>query len=204
MRRIRARNGRIVVVAGPVVIHTGGGRHLAELIRNGYVQALLAGNALAVHDMETNLHGTSLGVDLNRGLGFQGGHRHHLTAINTIRAAGSIKDAVDAGTVTEGVMFECVKAGVPFALAGSIRDDGPLPDTMMDLLEAQAAYARLIEGADLILMLSTMLHAHRHRQHDACGGAFGVRRHQSRRRHQARRSGQCRIHGHRHRCSDCS
>ena len=159
MRRIRARNGRIVVVAGPVVIHTGGGRHLAALVRNGYVQALLAGNALAVHDMETNLHGTSLGVDLNRGLGVQGGHRHHLTAINTIRAAGSIKDAVDAGTVTQGVMFECVKAGVPFALAGSIRDDGPLPDTMMDLLEAQAAYARLIEGADLILMLSTMLHA---------------------------------------------
>ena len=159
MRRIRARNGRIVVVAGPVVIHTGGGRHLAALIRNGYVQALLAGNALAVHDMEANLHGTSLGVDLNRGLGVQGGHRHHLTAINTIRAAGSIKDAVDTGTVTEGVMFECVKAGVPFALAGSIRDDGPLPDTMMDLLEAQTAYARLIEGADLILMLSTMLHA---------------------------------------------
>ena len=159
MRRIRARGGRIVVVAGPVVIHTGGGRHLGALIRNGYVQALLAGNALAVHDIETNFYGTSLGVDLNRGLGVQGGHRHHLTAINRIRAAGSIEAAVEAGAVTGGVMYECVKAGVPYALAGSIRDDGPLPDTMMDLLDAQAAYARMIEGADLILMLSTMLHA---------------------------------------------
>ena len=159
MRRIRARNGRIVVVAGPVVIHTGGGRHLAALIQAGFVQALLAGNALAVHDIETNLYGTSLGVDLNRGLGVQGGHRHHLTAINRIRAAGSIEAAIEAGVVTGGVMYECVKAGVPYALAGSIRDDGPLPDTLMDLVEAQAAYARLIEGADLILMLSTMLHA---------------------------------------------
>ena len=159
MRRIRARNGRIVVVAGPVVIHTGGGRHLAALIRAGFVQALLAGNALAVHDIETNLYGTSLGVDLNRGLGVQGGHRHHLTAINRIRSAGSIEAAVGAGVVTGGVMYECVKAGVPYALAGSIRDDGPLPDTLMDLVEAQAAYARLIEDADLILMLSTMLHA---------------------------------------------
>ena len=159
MRRIRARKGRIVVVAGPVVIHTGGGRHLAALIEAGYVQALLAGNALAVHDIETNLYGTSLGVDLNRGLSVQGGHRHHLTAINRIRAAGSIEAAAEAGIVTAGVMYECVRAGVPYALAGSIRDDGPLPDTMMDLVEAQAAYARLIEGADLILMLSTMLHA---------------------------------------------
>ena len=159
MRRIRARDGRIVVVAGPVVIHTGGGRHLGALIRNGYVHALLAGNALAVHDIETNFYGTSLGVDLNRGLGVQGGHRHHLTAINRIRAAGSIQAAVETGAVSRGVMYECVKAGVPYALAGSIRDDGPLPDTMMDLLEAQAAYAELIEGADLILMLSTMLHA---------------------------------------------
>ena len=159
MRRIRARGGRIVVVAGPVVIHTGGGRHLAALIEAGYVQALLAGNALAVHDIETDLYGTSLGVDLNRGLGVRGGHRHHLTAINRIRAEGSIGAAVDAGVITGGVMYQCVKAGVPFALAGSIRDDGPLPDTMMDLVEAQAAYAQLIEGTDLVLMLSSMLHA---------------------------------------------
>ena len=159
MRRIRARDGRIVVVAGPVVIHTGGGPHLAALIRAGYVQALLTGNALPVHDLETNLFGTSLGVDLNRGTGVQGGHRHHLKTINRIRAAGSIAQAVESGIVTGGIMYECVKAGVPYALAGSIRDDGPLPDTEMDLVAAQASYARLIEGADLILMLSTMLHA---------------------------------------------
>ena len=159
MRRIRARGDRIAVVAGPVVIHTGAGRHLEALIRAGYVQALLSGNALAVHDIETNLFGTSLGVDLNRGTGVQGGHRHHLNAINRVRAAGSIEAAVHSGIVTGGVMYECVKAGVPYALAGSIRDDGPLPDTQMDLIEAQAAYARLIEGAELILMLSTMLHA---------------------------------------------
>ena len=159
MRRIRARDGRIAVVAGPVVIHTGGGPHLAALIRAGYVQALLTGNALPVHDLETNLFGTSLGVDLNRGTGVQGGHRHHLKTINRIRAAGSIAQAVEDGIVNGGIMYECVKAGVPYALAGSIRDDGPLPDTEMDLVDAQASYARLIEGADLILMLSTMLHA---------------------------------------------
>ncbi len=159
IRRIRARDGRIVVVAGPVVIHTGGGPHLAALIRGGYVQALLTGNALPVHDLETNLFGTSLGVDLNRGTGVQGGHRHHLNTINRIRAAGSIARAVEDGIITGGVMYECVKAGVPYSLAGSIRDDGPLPDTEMDLVAAQASYARLIEGADLILMLSSMLHA---------------------------------------------
>ena len=159
MRRIRARKGRIVVVAGPVVIHTGAGPHLAKLIRNGYVQALLAGNALAVHDIETNLFGTSLGVDLKRGLGVQGGHQHHLKASNRIRQAGSIQEVVAAGIVDEGVMYECVQAQVPYVLAGSIRDDGPLPETVMDLIDAQTAYADAIRGADMILMLSSMLHA---------------------------------------------
>ena len=159
MRRIRDRHGRIVVVAGPVVIHTGGGRYLADLVREGYVQALLAGNALAVHDLEANLYGTSLGVDLVRGAAVRGGHRHHLRAINRIRAAGSIAAAVESGLIDGGVMFECVRRGVPFELAGSIRDDGPLPDTRMDLIAAQAAYAHQLKGADLILMLSTMLHA---------------------------------------------
>lgn len=159
MRRVHARGGSIVVVAGPVVIHTGGGEHLAELIRTGYVQALLTGNALPVHDMEANLYGTSLGVDLRRGAGVRGGHRHHLRTINRIRAAGSIAEAVRQGVVTGGVMAECVQAGVPYVLAGSIRDDGPLPDTQMDMIAAQAAYQRQIEGADLVLMLATMLHA---------------------------------------------
>lgn len=159
MRRLRARKGRIVVVAGPVVIHTGGGPHLAELIRTGFVSALLTGNALPVHDIETSLFGTSLGVDLARGVGVSGGHQHHLRAINAVRAAGSIEAAVRSGVVTSGVMYECVQAGVPYVLAGSIRDDGPLPETLMDLTAAQAAYARAVEGADLILMLSSMLHA---------------------------------------------
>ena len=159
MRRIRARGGRIVVVAGPVVIHTGGGAHLAKLVRNGYVQALLTGNALPVHDMETHLFGTSLGIDLRRGAGVRGGHRHHLRTINRIRAAGSIADAVRQGVVTGGVMAECVNADIPYVLAGSIRDDGPLPDTQMNLIAAQAAYAQQIEGAELVLMLATMLHA---------------------------------------------
>ena len=159
MRRARAQGGRIVVVAGPVVVHTGGAPHLAQLVRDGYVQALLGGNAVAVHDMETALYGTSLGVDLQKGAGVRGGHRHHLRTINRVRAAGSIAAAVESGLIGSGIMYECVCANVPFALAGSIRDDGPLPDTEMDLLKAQADYARLLAGADLVLMLATMLHA---------------------------------------------
>jgi lysine-ketoglutarate reductase/saccharopine dehydrogenase-like protein (TIGR00300 family) len=159
LRRIRDQGGKVVVSAGPVVIHTGGSEHLNRLIREGYVHALLGGNAIAVHDIEQSLMGTSLGVDMKRGLSVQGGHRHHLKAINTIRRCGSIANAVEQGVLCSGVMYECVKHNVPFSLAGSIRDDGPLPDTKMDLIEAQAEYARLIEGADLILMLSSMLHS---------------------------------------------
>jgi lysine-ketoglutarate reductase/saccharopine dehydrogenase-like protein (TIGR00300 family) len=159
LRRIRDRGGKVAVVAGPVVIHTGGSEHLNQLIREGYVHALLGGNAIAVHDIEQSLMGTSLGVDMQRGVSVHGGHRHHLKAINTIRRCGSIANAVEQGVLRSGVMYECVKNNVPFSLAGSIRDDGPLPDTKMDLVEAQADYARLIEGADLILMLSSMLHS---------------------------------------------
>ncbi len=159
LRRLRDQGGKVTVVAGPVVIHTGGGAHLARLIREGYVQALLGGNAIAVHDIEQALLGTSLGVDMKQGTSVRGGHRHHLRAINTIRRCGSIAQAVDQGVLTKGVFYECVRHNVPFALAGSIRDDGPLPDTQMDLLRAQADYARLIQGSDIILMLSTMLHA---------------------------------------------
>jgi lysine-ketoglutarate reductase/saccharopine dehydrogenase-like protein (TIGR00300 family) len=159
LRKIRDQGGKVVVVAGPVVIHTGGGEHLSRLIREGYVQALLGGNAIAVHDIEQALLGTSLGMDMQRGVSVRGGHRHHLKAINTIRRCGSIANAVEQGVLTSGVFYECVKKGIPFSLAGSIRDDGPLPDTKMDLLAAQADYARLIQGADLILMLSSMLHS---------------------------------------------
>ncbi|HYW17868.1 MAG TPA: TIGR00300 family protein [Nodularia sp. (in: cyanobacteria)] len=159
LRKIRDAGGKVVVTAGPVVIHTGGGEHLAQLIREGYVQALLGGNAIAVHDIEQNMMGTSLGVDMKRGVAVRGGHRHHLKAINTIRRHGSIANAVEAGVIQSGVMYECVSNNVPFSLAGSIRDDGPLPDTQMNLIKAQEEYAKLIEGAEMILMLSSMLHS---------------------------------------------
>jgi lysine-ketoglutarate reductase/saccharopine dehydrogenase-like protein (TIGR00300 family) len=159
LRKIRDAGGKVVVTAGPVVIHTGGGEHLARLIREGYVQALLGGNAIAVHDIEQSMMGTSLGVDMKRGIAVRGGHRHHLKVINTIRHYGSIKKAVEAGIIHNGVMYECVTNNVPFVLAGSIRDDGPLPDTQMDLIKAQTEYAKLLEGAEMVLMLSSMLHS---------------------------------------------
>lgn len=159
LRQIRDRGGKVVVTAGPVVIHTGGGEHLARLIREEYVQALLGGNAIAVHDMEQAFLGTSLGVDMKRGVAVRGGHRHHLKTINTIRRYGSIAKAVEQGALKSGVFYECVKHNVPFSLAGSIRDDGPLPDTQMDLIKAQEDYARLLDGAEMILMLSSMLHS---------------------------------------------
>ena len=159
LRQVRDRGGKVVVTAGPVVIHTGGGEHLERLIREGYVQALLGGNAIAVHDIEQNMMGTSLGVDMKRGVAVRGGHRHHLKVINTIRRYGNIAKAVEQGALKSGVMYECVSNNVPFCLAGSIRDDGPLPDTQMDLIKAQQEYTRLLEGADMILMLSSMLHS---------------------------------------------
>jgi lysine-ketoglutarate reductase/saccharopine dehydrogenase-like protein (TIGR00300 family) len=128
-------------------------------VRNGYVQALLGGNAIAAHDIEQALLGTSLGVDLKFGNSVEGGHRHHLKAINTIRGCGSIAKAVESGVLKSGIFYECARRSVPFSLAGSIRDDGPLPDTQMDLIKAQEDYARLLRGADLILMLCSMLHS---------------------------------------------
>lgn len=159
IRQIRGQKGRIVAVAGPVVIHTGGAAHLASLVREGYVHAVLAGNGLAVHDIEQALFGTSLGVDARRGSGVSGGHRNHLRAINAIRRCGGIAEAVRQGILERGIFFECVRHGVPFALAASIRDDGPLPDTLTDMVRAQDEYARLLKGADMILMLGSMLHA---------------------------------------------
>ena len=159
LRQIKEQQGKVIVTAGPVVIHTGGGKHLSNLIGSGYIHGLLGGNAIAVHDMEQNVMGTSLGVDMKKGVPVRGGHRHHLKLINSIRGYGSIQKAVEAGFVTKGVMYECIKNNVPFSLAGSIRDDGPLPDTQMNLIKAQEEYARVLEGADMILMLSTMLHS---------------------------------------------
>ncbi|MGL5083361.1 MAG: TIGR00300 family protein [Microcoleaceae cyanobacterium] len=159
LRQVRDRGGKVVVTAGPVVIHTGGAEHLSRLIREGYVQVLLGGNAIAVHDIEQAMMGTSLGVDMKQGVAVKGGHRHHLKVINTIRRCGNISQAVKQGILTSGVMYECVQHQVPFVLAGSIRDDGPLPDTEMDLVKAQEQYAEVLQGADMILMLSTMLHS---------------------------------------------
>jgi lysine-ketoglutarate reductase/saccharopine dehydrogenase-like protein (TIGR00300 family) len=159
MQQIKAEGGRIVFVAGPVVIHTGGSQAFCEIIRRGYVDALLAGNAIAVHDIEHILFGTSLGVDLEHGIPIEEGHKNHMRAINTINRYGSIKGAVEAGVLHAGVMYECVKHNVPFVLAGSIRDDGPLPDTEMDLIKAQEEYARLLVDAKLVICLSSMLHS---------------------------------------------
>jgi lysine-ketoglutarate reductase/saccharopine dehydrogenase-like protein (TIGR00300 family) len=119
---------------------------------------LLAGNALAVHDAEQALYGTSLGVDMESGRAIEGGHRHHMRAINAIYRAGGLRGAVDSGVLTSGVMFECIKRNVDYVLAGSIRDDGPLPDTIMNLVEAQDRYTAALQGVTLVLVLSTMLH----------------------------------------------
>jgi lysine-ketoglutarate reductase/saccharopine dehydrogenase-like protein (TIGR00300 family) len=160
MRQVKAGGGRIAIVAGPVVVHTGGVEHFSELIRLGYVDVLLAGNALAVHDIEYALTGTSLGIDLIAGAAVEQGHRNHMAAINTINRAGGIRSAVETGVLTKGVMYECVRKGVDYVLAGSIRDDGPLPDTLMDLVEAQDRYATALSAnVQLVLMLSSMLHS---------------------------------------------
>jgi lysine-ketoglutarate reductase/saccharopine dehydrogenase-like protein (TIGR00300 family) len=160
MRDVKKAGGRIAVVAGPVVVHTGGVEHFSELIRNGYVDVVLAGNALAVHDIEYALSGTSLGIDLVAGAPVEQGHRNHMAAINTISRAGGIRQAVERGVLKSGVMYECVRHGVDYVLAGSIRDDGPLPDTLMDLLDAQERYAEaLSNNVQLVLMLSSMLHS---------------------------------------------
>jgi len=158
IREAKAAGGRIAVVAGPVVVHTGGSAHFQELIRAGYVDVLLAGNALAVHDAEQALFGTSLGVDMDTGKAIEGGHRHHMRAINAICRAGGLRQAVEQGVLASGVMYECIRHGVHYVLAGSIRDDGPLPDTIMDLRVAQDLYAAALEDVTLVLALSTMLH----------------------------------------------
>ena len=159
MRHTRESAQKIVVVAGPVVVHTGGAQPLARMIRGGWVQALLAGNALGVHDIEAALLGTSLGVRQSDGRQEEHGHRNHMRAINAIYRAGGIAKAVQSGCLERGVMYECVKAGVPFVLAGSLRDDGPLPDTITDMNRAQDAYAAQLKGAGLVLCLGSMLHS---------------------------------------------
>ncbi len=158
MRSIRGGNGEIAVVAGPVVVHTGGVEPLCELIRAGFVQVLLGGNAVAVHDVEHALFGTSLGVDLNTGFPVDEGHKNHIRAINAITKAGGLEEAVRQGILQSGIMLELIRADIPFVLAGSLRDDGPLPDTITDMIEAQERYAEALVGVDLVLILGSMLH----------------------------------------------
>jgi lysine-ketoglutarate reductase/saccharopine dehydrogenase-like protein (TIGR00300 family) len=156
---VRKKGGRIAIVGGPAIIHTGADKALAEMIHKGYIDVLFAGNALATHDIEYNLYGTSLGMDISTGKPVMGGHKHHLYAISEILRAGSIKSAVDKGVVTGGIMYECVKKNIPFVLAGSIRDDGPLPDVITDVMTAQDTMRKQIEGCSMILMIATLLHS---------------------------------------------
>jgi lysine-ketoglutarate reductase/saccharopine dehydrogenase-like protein (TIGR00300 family) len=159
MKRTRAAGGKILAVLGPAVVHTGGGELVAELIRNGYLNVLFAGNALATHDMEQAIYGTSLGVSFAHGLPTDEGHEHHLRTINTIRRHGGIRKAVDAGVVKSGIMFEAIKAEIPVVLCGSIRDDGPLPEVITDAIVAQNAMRSHLPGTGFCLMVATTLHS---------------------------------------------
>jgi lysine-ketoglutarate reductase/saccharopine dehydrogenase-like protein (TIGR00300 family) len=159
MRRSRASGEKILAVLGPAVVHTGSVSHICRLIRAGYLNVLFAGNALATHDIEQALYGTSLGISLERGLPAEEGHEHHLRAINTMRRLGGIRAAIERGVLTSGIMFECVRQDVPFVLAGSIRDDGPLLEVVTDVLEAQQQMRELIHGVGFCLMVATMLHS---------------------------------------------
>jgi len=158
-RQARQQGKTIVAVAGPVVVHTGGVAGLSTLIREGWINALLSGNALGVHDIEAALLGTSLGVRMADGRQAEHGHRNHMRAINAIYHAGGIRGAVESGRLKSGVMYECVRNNVPFVLAGSLRDDGPLPETITDMNTAQDAYAALLKAAGLVICLGSMLHS---------------------------------------------
>jgi lysine-ketoglutarate reductase/saccharopine dehydrogenase-like protein (TIGR00300 family) len=159
MRRTRQAREKILAVLGPAVVHTGSVEHICALIRGGYLNVLFAGNALATHDIESALYGTSLGVSLERGLPAEEGHEHHLRAINTMRRLGGIRSAVARGVLKSGIMYECVRHDIPFVLGGSIRDDGPLPEVVTDVLEAQRQMREQIHGVGFALMVATALHA---------------------------------------------
>jgi lysine-ketoglutarate reductase/saccharopine dehydrogenase-like protein (TIGR00300 family) len=159
MGRTRESGEKILAVLGPAVVHTGSVEHICQLIRGGYLNVLFAGNALATHDIEQALYGTSLGISLDRGLPTEEGHEHHLRAINTMRRLGGIRSAVERGVLKSGIMYECVRHNIPFVLAGSIRDDGPLPEVITDVLVAQRQMRDLIHGVGFSLMVATALHA---------------------------------------------
>ena len=160
MKDVRAHNGKILFVLGPAVIHTGAGRYVAELLRRGYVQVIFGGNAIVTHDVESALFGTSLGVNLKTGEQVEGGHRNHLRAINAIRSVGSLEKAIETGLLKDGITYEAIKRNVPMVLAGSIRDDGPMPGVIADMQEAQKRMRHEVQqGVEMAIMVASMLHA---------------------------------------------
>lgn len=158
LRAEKARGGHIVWVVGPAVLHSRGRDVITWFIQNGYVGALLGGNAVAVHDIEQALLGTTLGMDRS-GRPVSGGHSFHMRAINQIARAGSIRDAVQQGVLTQGIMHACVTHDVPYVLAGSIRDDGPLPDTVTNTVHAQEMMREHATRATMTIMIATALHS---------------------------------------------
>jgi lysine-ketoglutarate reductase/saccharopine dehydrogenase-like protein (TIGR00300 family) len=159
MREVKADGGKVLWVGGPAVVHTGAAPAMVALVEAGYVDVLFAGNALATHDIEASLYGTSLGVDLTQGKGVEHGHEHHIRAINSIRKAGSIAAAVEQGVLTGGVMHALVKHDKRFVLVGSVRDDGPLPDVYTDVIVGQRAMRAELPGVGFAIMVATMLHS---------------------------------------------
>ena len=159
IRQTKADGRKVLLVGGPAIVHTGSAEHVAAMIRGGWIDVLFAGNALATHDIEQALYGTSLGVNIVRGEAIEHGHEHHLRTINTIRRLGGIKAAVGSGVLTSGIMYEAVKAGIDVVLAGSIRDDGPLPEVITDTLAAQSRMRGAIKGVGFALMIATALHS---------------------------------------------
>ena len=156
---IKKSGGKVVLVGGPAIVHTGAADAVADLIKHGYIGAVLAGNALAVHDIEYATIGTSLGMNIKDGTLAVKGHRNHMDAVNAVFASGSIKNMVKKGKLKKGIMYECIKRKIPVVLAGSIRDDGPLPDVITDVVEAQKMYKKVLKGAKMVMMVSTMLHS---------------------------------------------
>jgi lysine-ketoglutarate reductase/saccharopine dehydrogenase-like protein (TIGR00300 family) len=159
IRRTKRNGGKIVLVGGPAIVHTGADESVSTLIRHGYIDAVLAGNALAVHDIEYATLGTSLGMNIRDGTLAVRGHRNHMEAINAVFKAGSIEKMVKSKKLTKGIMYECVKKKIPFVLAGSLRDDGPLPDVIIDVSMAQKKYKEVLKGASMVIMVATMLHS---------------------------------------------
>ena len=157
--KTKKQSGKIVLVGGPAIVHTGADESVASLIKLGYIDAVLAGNALAVHDIEYSTLGTSLGMNVRDGTLAIRGHRNHMQAINSVFKAGSISKMVQKKILTKGIMFECVKNNIPYVLAGSLRDDGPLPDVITDMTLAQRKYKEILKDAKMVIMISTMLHS---------------------------------------------